>query len=71
MNEIASVAIQSIVQEKAKHAPNAVAGVMGVAAAPDWLGLAIGLVSLATACAVFYKTYQDIKINNRKLSEED
>jgi len=71
MESLVSVAVQSVIQEPIKHVTNAAAGMAGVIVAPDWLGISIGIVSLVTACAILYKTFQDIKINNRTLAKED
>jgi glutamate dehydrogenase/leucine dehydrogenase len=71
MESIVSVAIQSVAQMPVKHATNAVVGSAGVIVAPDWLGIACGIAAFMASCAFFYKTFQDIKINNRTLAKED
>jgi len=71
MENIASIAIQSVSQMPAKHVGNAVVGSTAVIVAPEWLGLACGIMALLASCAMFYKTYQEIKLNNIKLAKED
>lgn len=71
MESLVSVAVQSVIQEPIKHATNVTAGSAGVIAAPDWLGISIGVVSLITACAILYKTYLDIKLKRIQLAKED
>jgi hypothetical protein len=71
MESLVSVAVQSIIQEPIKHATNVTAGSAGVIAAPDWLGIAIGVVSLITACAILYKTYLEIRLKKIQLAKVD
>lgn len=71
-----SVAVQSIVQEKARHGVNATAGIAGVGATtitavPDWLGIACAVAALMVSCAIFYKTYLDIKLKKIQLAKVD
>lgn len=69
MESLVSVAVQSVSQMPVRHVGNAVAGSTAVIVAPDWLGIACGIAALIASCALLYKTFQDIKINNRTLSE--
>jgi len=71
MESLVSVASQSIYQMPVKHVGNAVVGSTAVIVAPEWLGLACGVMALLASCAMFYKTYQEIKLNNIKLAKED
>lgn len=68
MNEIVSVAVQSVAKEKIRHITNAGAGGGALALAPEWLGIAGGVMALLVSCAIFYKTYQEIRIN--RLNEQ-
>ena len=49
MNIAASVAFQSMIKEPIKHAVNAAAGATGVSVAPDYLAIAVGIVSVTSA----------------------
>lgn len=80
MKEIASVALESIVREKARHAVNAVA--TGTAATAGTAGSIFGeilgwlphvavIAGLLVSCALFYKTYLEIKLARITLAKED
>ncbi len=70
MNTV-SLAIQSIAKEPLKHAVNAAAGATGVSVAPDYLAIAVGIVSVMTGLIITYKTYQEIKLLRIKMAKED
>jgi len=71
MESLVSVAVQSVSQMPVRHVGNAVVGSTAVIVAPNWLGIACGIAALMASCALLYKTFQDIKINNRILAKED
>ncbi len=69
MSTVASVAIQSVIKEPIKHVVNVASGAGGVYVAPDWLAIAIGVVSILTGLVIIYKTYQDIQINCKRIEK--
>ena len=76
------VLVKSIAEEKAKHLIAITTSGAGVTAAkippPDvfdtfipWMSHAAVFAGFAVSCALFYKTYLDIKIAKRKLEENE
>ena len=79
MKEIGSIALESIVREKARHATNAVA--TGTAATAGTAGSIFGeilgwlphvavLAGLIVSCALFYKTYLEIRLARIQIANE-
>ena len=79
MNEILSVAAQSVAEHPIYHVTNvtvsgATATVGAKAAAATaimgWVAPVAAILGLCVTCAMFYKTYQDIRLNNIRLAKE-
>jgi predicted MFS family arabinose efflux permease len=79
VKEAVSIAVESIVREKARHVTNAVA--TGTAATAGATGSLIGemlgwlphvavVAGLCVSCALFYKTYLEIRLTKVKLAKE-
>jgi hypothetical protein len=79
VKEAVSIAVESIVREKARHTVNAVvtgtAGTVGATGSVigemlGWLPHVAVFVGLCVSCALFYKTYLEIKLTKVKLAKE-
>ena len=79
MREIASIAVESIVREKARHATNVLA--TGTAATAGTAGSIFGdilgwlphiavVAGLLVSCALFYKTYLEIRLARIQIANE-
>ena len=78
MNQIVSLAAESIAREKIPHALNVAAGATAATAGVTtgwfsdiavWLPLVAVIASLMVSCALFYKTYLQIKIAKLQLAK--
>ena len=80
MKEIASIAAESIAREKTRHLVNgAVTGTAGTMSATgtlagnmmEWLPVVGVVAGICVSCALFYKTYLEIKLARIELAKKD
>lgn len=79
MSEIVSAAVRSVAEHPIYHVTNvavsggtATVGAKAAAASAimGWVAPVAAILGLCVSCAMIYKTYQDIRLNNIRLSKE-